>query len=67
MNKKKEVLANVIKIPIVVPKIPSALFISNSSGTGTNMYGMESLKNKEEFFVNYNIEKGKFFGMMPYQ
>lgn len=39
MNKNKKVLANVMKIPIVVPKTASTLFISKNSEM--NMYGIE--------------------------
>lgn len=40
MNKNKKVLANVMKISSVVPKTPSALFISKNS----DMYGIEKFQ-----------------------
>jgi hypothetical protein len=39
MKRNKKALVNVIKIPIVIPKIPAILFIPKSSGM--DMYGIE--------------------------
>ncbi|KAJ6793334.1 NADH dehydrogenase subunit I [Iris pallida] len=39
MKRKKKALANVIKIPIVIPKTPAILFIPKSSGM--DIYGID--------------------------